>query len=435
MVEYTDPNPFKEFHIGHLMSNTIGESISRLLQFEGAEVKNANYQGDVGPHVAKGIWGAQKLGIDPSNASELGKAYVAGAKAYEEDIATKAEIDAINAKVYDRSDENINKIYDAGRVATLAHFEELYSILGTKFDFYFFESETAPLGVELIKNHPEVFEESDGAKVFKGSHTRVFITSRGLPTYEAKELGLAQIKEGKMQADGYLTITASEQDGFFKVVYEAIEKVLPEMHGKLKHRSHGMMRFADGKMSSRTGNVITGESLIEDLIASAKERAAESRAEDKEILAQQVAVAAIKYQVLKQATGKNIIFDREKALSLEGDSGPYLQYAYARTCAIAQKAADAGVVAKVDASVTSNTVARLIPRFPEVVARAADLLEPHLVTTYLLELASSFNAWYAQEQILDGTPAAAHKLALVEAVSRTLKNGLWILGIPAPEKM
>src|SRR6185436_17840291 len=136
-----------------------------------------------------------------------------------------------------------------------------------------------------------------------------------------------------------------------------------------------------------------------------------------------------------QATGKNIIFDREKALSLEGDSGPYLQYAYARTRAIHAKAKESGVDANADPSAAPNSVARLLPRFPEVVERAPELLEPHLVTTYLLELASAFNSWYAVEQILDGTSAAAHKLAVVEAVSRTLKNGLWILGIPAPEKM
>lgn len=435
MVEYTDPNPFKEFHIGHLMSNAIGESISRLLQFTGAEVSRANYGGDVGPHVAKGIWGIQKLGLDPANVSDLGVAYVEGAKAYENDPEAKSEIDVINAKVYSREDESINAVYDVGRKTSLEHFEEIYKLLGTKFDFYFFESESAPRGLARIGADSGIFTLSDGAVVYAGSHTRVFITSKGLPTYEAKEIGLAEMKREVYPADEYLTITASEQDGFFKVVYEALEKIFPDMQGKVTHVSHGMMRFADGKMSSRTGNVITGESLIRDLVESAKIRAAESRADDHDRLSAQVAVAAIKYQVLRQAAGKNIIFDREKALSLEGDSGPYLQYAHARTNAIMQKAKEAGVAAQADPNAGANLVERLIPRFPEIVSRAAGLYEPHVLTTYLLELASAFNAWYAQEQILDGTSAGAHKLALVEAVNRTLKNGLWILGIPTPEKM
>jgi arginyl-tRNA synthetase len=439
MVEYTDPNPFKEFHIGHLMSNAIGESISRLVQFSGAEVKRANYQGDVGPHVAKAIWGLMKLGLDAGSVAALGKAYAAGAKAYEEDPKIKEEIDAINTKVYDHSDAEIDALYTAGREASLAHFEDLYEMLGTKFDHYFFESITAPKGLEIVRAHPEVFEQSDGAIVYKGEkaglHTRVFVTSRGLPTYETKELGLAQLKTETWDCDSSVTITAQEQSGYFKVVLAAMREVMPEIAAKVRHVSHGMMRFAEGKMSSRTGNVVTGESLLNDLTEQAKVRAAESRADDKEMLAQQVAVAAIKYQILKQASGKDIIFDRERALSLEGDSGPYLQYAHARAQQIVEKAKRESVAASLDVSAEPNDVSRLLHRFPEVVESAATLMEPHVLTNYLIALAGRFNSWYAQEQILDGTPAAAHKVALVDAVRKTLKNGLWILGIPAPEKM
>lgn len=438
MVEYTDPNPFKEFHIGHLMSNAIGESISRLLQFSGAEIRRANYQGDVGPHVAKGIWGVKKLGVDPHDSKALGQAYAAGATAYESDVEAKAEIDAINKKVYERSDDEINALYDAGRDASLKHFEELYRMLGTKFDHYFFESATAPRGVAIVKAHPEVFEESDGATVYKGEkvglHTRVFLTSKGLPTYETKDLGLAELKNETWQFDRSLTVTAHEQAAYFAVVVAAMKEVLPEIAPKIAHISHGMMRFAEGKMSSRTGNVVTGESLIKELVEQAQARASESRADDKAKLAEQVAVAAVKYQVLKQMAGKDIIFDRERALSLEGDSGPYLQYAHARTHQITEKAREQGVDMIYHINEPSD-LARLVGRFPEIVEYASELLEPHIVTTYLIALASAFNSWYAQEQILDGTPAAAHKVALTDAVRKTLKSGLWILGIPAPEKM
>ncbi len=439
MVEYTDPNPFKEFHIGHLMSNAIGESIARLLQFSGAKVIRANYQGDVGPHVAKAVWGVMKLGADSHDSAQLGKAYATGAQAYESDEAAKGEIDVINAKVYDKSDSSVNEIYAAGRKASLEHFEELYTLLGTKFDHYFFESETAPRGIELIKKNESVFEKSDGAIVYKGEgeglHTRVFVTSKGLPTYETKDLGLALMKMELYELDQSITITAHEQSDYFKVVLAAMRKVLPDVAPKIRHVAHGMMRFAEGKMSSRTGNVITGESLLLDLVESAKIRAAESRSDDHAKLAQDVAVAAIKYQILKQTSGKDIIFDRVRALSLEGDSGPYLQYAYARTNAIAEKAKEQGVEAKIDENLASDDLARMLHRFPEIVEYAASLYEPHIVTSYLLEIASRFNSWYAQEQILDGTPKAAHKVAVVDAVRRTLKNGLWILGIPAPEKM
>ncbi|MDO8561855.1 MAG: arginine--tRNA ligase [bacterium] len=448
MVEYTDPNPFKEFHIGHLMSNAIGESIARLVEYEGAEVKRANYQGDVGPHVAKAIWGIQKLGVNPHDAGALGKAYALGSVEYatsehmglENDGKSKKEMDEINTKIYDRSDSAINEIYDAGREASLAHFEEIYKMLGTKFDHYFFESETAPFGKKVVEEHPEIFEKSDGAIVYKGDeqkglHTRVFINSRGLPTYETKELGLAKKKHDAYSYDKSIVITGNEVNDYFRVLLDAMAKVYPDLAAKTVHISHGMMRLVSGKMSSRTGDVITGESLITDLTEAAKARAAESRADNPEVLAQQVAVAAIKYQVLRQASGRDIIFDRERALSMEGDSGPYLQYAHARASQVVERAKSQGVALKIQGDAEPNDLSRLITRFPEAVEVAAKELEPHLLVNFLIELAGAFNSWYAQVHILDGTNEAPHKVAVTDTVRATLKNGLWLLGIPAPEKM
>ncbi len=449
LFEYTDPNPFKEFHIGHLMSNSIGEAIVRLSQFAGADVKRANYQGDVGLHVAKSIWGKMQ---QPE--LEWGQAYAFGSKNYEEN---KAAIDDINKKVYTREDAAINNFYKDGLISSQAQFEKIYERLGMQkigthtgsedfFDFYFYESMCWWIGKVLVEeNMGTVFTQSDGAIVFKGEevdpklHTRVFITSQGLPTYEAKDLGLFKSKSDIFgwSPDVSVTITASEQKDYFRVVRAAALRIkeVSEIAEKTKHITHGMMRLPTGKMSSRTGDVITGEGLLNELTEAAKSRASESRADDKEQLARDVAVAAIKFQILKQASGKDIIFDRERALSLEGDSGPYLQYAHARAHQIVARARSEGIQPQVNESVASSVVVRLVHRFPEVVEQAASLLEPHIVTTYLTELASTYNSWYAQEQILDGTPAAAHKVAVVDAVRNTLKNGLWILGIPAPEKM
>ncbi|MBI4067922.1 arginine--tRNA ligase [Candidatus Kaiserbacteria bacterium] len=438
MVEYTDPNPFKAFHIGHLMSNTIGESLARLIENAGAKVIRANYQGDVGVHVACAIWGMKKLGLNPASADEFGRAYAEGATAYKEDETAKKEIDDINKKIYDRSDPELNALYDTGRKASLDAFERIYATLGTKFDVYFFESETGPIGKKLVESYPEIFPESDGARVFKGEeyglHTRVFINSQGLPTYEAKELGLEKLKMDRYpHATTLIVVTASEIIDYFKVVKKAMELVYPDIAAKLLHVAHGMLRLASGKMSSRTGHVITGESLLNDLTEAAKARTQESRADDVEKLARDIAVAAIKYQILRQGTEKNIMFDEARALSLEGDSGPYLQYTHARTQALLEKAAQAGVTPV--ASALGTDIERMLIRFPMVADRAAREFSPQLVTTYLTELASTFNAWYAREQIVDGTSDAPRKLAVVSAVATTLKNGLSLLGIVAPEKM
>ncbi len=437
MVEYTDPNPFKEFHIGHIVPNTLGESLSRLLQFSGADIWRVNYQGDVGIHVAKSLFILLEGNISEPTIEDLSTAYPEGSRRYDEDPEAKVAINALNKKIYERSDERVNDLYDKGRALSLEYFEKMYKILGTKFDFYFFESKAGPIGAEVVRQHPEVFPESEGARIFPGEqyglHTRVFLNKMGLPTYEAKEIGLAKLKEEAWPFDLTITVTGNEQHEYFRVAMKAMEFALPELRGKLAFKTNGMLRFAEGKMSSRTGNIVRGEDLLNDLSSAARERAVQSRADNPEELSQQVAVAAIKFQILKQAFGKDIIFDRERALSMEGDSGPYLQYAHARTHAIVDKAKEQGITAKAESH--NNDLARLLYRFPEIVEHAAQEYEPHLVTTYLVALASTFNSWYAQEQILDGTPAAAHKVALTDAVRKTLKNGLWILGIPAPEKM
>lgn len=443
LVEHTQPNPFKPFHIGHLMSNTIGESIARLYEFAGAEVRRANYQGDVGLHVAKTLWGLLTLKGNPHSIEDLGNAYVLGNREYEDNPAAKHEIVAYNKMVYEHAEE-ISELYKTGREVSLEHFEELYRMLGTKFDYYFFESESQKPGRALVKEGlaQGVFEESDGAVVFRGEwhglHTRVFMTREGLPTYEAKELGLAQLKGEKWPFDISITTTAVEQAEYFKVVFTALALLRPELAGKFTHIPHGMMVLTTGKMSSRKGNVITGESLLTDMRDEARAKVAERNLtdEEKESIASDVAVAAIKYSVLKQKAGKNITFDPERSLSLEGDSGPYLQYAYTRATSVLRKAEAEGVRASADlAPQEVTTCERLLHRFPEVVARAQKEHEPHHVTTYLIDLAALFNQWYAAEKILDGSLTAPYKLAVTQAVAHTLKNGLNLLGIRAPEKM
>ena len=441
MVEYTDPNPFKEFHIGHLMSNAIGESVARLLERSGAAVIRANYQGDVGPHVAKAIWGLLQEDLTQPTVAQISAAYVRGATAYEESADAKREIEEINKKVYEKSDEKINALYVWGREETLKHFEDIYALLGTTFDEYFFESETGPRGLEVVRAHPELFVESAGAIVFHGEehdpklHTRVFINKQGLPTYEAKEIGLAEMKRERRTFDRSITVTALEQEAYFNVVFVALGLVHPEWKDIFEHIHHGMMQLSSGKMSSRKGNVITGESLVDEMIMAAKEKMGERGVANPEEVARQIAVAAIKFSVLKQGAGKNIIFDPEKSLSLEGESGPYIQYAHTRCVSVLKKAEEEGVAlsAHVRGGIAAD-IERLLPRFPEVVERAAQNYEPHFVAQYLIELSSAFNSWYAQERIL-GTPDAADKLALVNAVRQTLKNGLWLLGISAPEEM
>ncbi len=464
IIEFTDPNPFKPFHIGHLMSNSIGESISRITEWSGAHVTRANYQGDVGPQIAKAVWGMKKMGIKNSDnivkaiankflgqndsltiaVDDIGKAYVFGAAAYEEEEDSKKEIHEINKKIYDRTDSEINALYDWGRKVSLAHFEEIYAKLGTNFDKYFFESQTAPIGMfvveELLKKG--VLEKSEGAIVFKGEqyglHTRVFVNSQGLPTYEAKELGLAKAKFDRTDYDRSIVITGSEQTDYYKVFLKVLEFADHRAANRTKHIPHGMMRFAEGKMSSRKGNVITGESLIADVEKLVEEKIKDrklTKAQKKEIT-EYVAVGAIKYSILKQSPGKDIIFDFAKSLSFEGDSGPYVQYTHARINSLLRKAMEQSIEASVDYPEAPGELEHTLVRFGEVVERAQKELAPQLITTYIIQLASAFNAYYANNVIVDlEDKNSSYRIALAGAVKNTLAVGLALIGIRAPQEM
>jgi arginyl-tRNA synthetase len=457
-IEHTQPNPFKYFHIGHLMNNAIGESLARIIKANGAETKVVGYHGDIGLHVAKAIWGQRELtksNLGTGNLFNVGSAYPLGADAYEKDENAKKEIIEINKHVFAKDDDEINKLYELGRKISIDNFEVLYQKLDSNFDIHFYESESGEVGKELVlKNVPKVFEESEGAIVFKGenfvpkTHTRVFLNKEGLPTYEAKEVGLAQMKKDYWPYDFSLTVTANEQDSFFKVVEVAIGEVFPELKGKLEHISHGLLKLPSGKMSSRTGNIVTAETLI-NLVKSEMLEKMEDRnmsKEEKEKTAEIIAIGAIKYSILHQAIGGDIIFDFDKSLSFEGDSGPYLQYAYVRSQSVIKKAKEVGVVSGGESSGAhevslwetwqTTTLEKLIARFPEVVIRAGEEYAPHYIATYLTELAASFNNFYVAHKIADvEDKSSGYKLALTQAFGVVMKKGLDLLGIKVPVEM
>ncbi len=452
MIEYTDPNPFKLFHIGHLMSNTIGESIARLYEASGAKVIRANYQGDVGLHVAKAIWEMKKEKILPRDVvmETLARVYAIGSKSYEdaeEESAVKKEIAEINEKIYEKSDSEINNLYNSGRKVSLDNFEVMYKKLGTKFDVYFFESEMGEEGKETVLGNPKIFKKSEGAIVFKGEdyglHTRVFINSKGLPTYEAKELGLNKKKFELYPLDLSIIITGNEIDEYFRVLLKVMELIMPEVAEKTVHISHGMLRLPSGKMSSRTGDVITAEWLISEIKSRLKEKENKDKGltgEEKENNSEQIAIGAMKYSILRQALGHDIIFDFDKSLSLEGDSGPYAQYAYARLKSILSKAENYDARSADMAVLKEKSELELIKQLlelPEVIKYSGEKLAPHHLVKYIHELASAMNHFYESIRILtdEDVPRRQARLVLVETAAAILKTGLGLLGVKVLEKI
>lgn len=459
IVEFTDPNPFKELHIGHVYSNTIGQAICRLLESQGAEVKRANYQGDIGLHVAKALWGMQQL--DPEMPSEkaslsekahfLGKAYARGASAYDKDEIVKHEIGELNKKVYGK-DPTVMGLYEKGRAWSLEYFDSVYQRLGMKFDYFYFESVAGPVGLEYIKEHmkDEIFEEHDGAIIFRGEkyglHTRVFVNSQGLPTYEAKELGLAPTKYKDYQYDESIIITGNEINEYFKVLLKVLSLINPDLASKTKHMGHGMVRLSSGKkMSSRSGNVITGEEVLDEAKSYAAEKIQEQvksttlTSEERDMIAEAVGVGAIKYAFLKSSIGKDVAFSFEESVSFEGNAGPYVQYAYTRTQSILGKAREnsSEIPQNYSPQKEEGEILRKIYHFGEIVEEAATTYSPNVVTEYLFELSQLFNNFYQKYRILNAPTdeEKSFRLGLTAGVGIVLKQGLYLLGIQAPEKM
>ncbi len=455
VAEYSDPNPFKVLHAGHLYTTVTGDAIARLLEAAGATVHRINYGGDVGLHVGKTMWAIiRALGgelpekLSEINAQErpewLSERYVEGNGAYEEDEAAKAEIIANNKRVYELQAQNDHespfaRIYWTCREWSYEGFHTLYKQLDvTEFERYIAESEVTPLGIEMVNKGLQegVFTHSDGATVFAGEphglHTRVFLNSAGLPTYEAKELGLAALKWQDYHFDQGIIITANDIVEYMKVVLKALEHFYPEVVTRSKHFTHGNIRLPGGqKMSSRKGNILRAQ----DIIAAADQA-------NKTLTGQnnhETVLGAIKYAFLKNRIGGDIIYDPEQSVSLEGNSGPYLQYAHARACSILHKASSTTgetttLGNSIDFMPEERSLVRKITEYLEVFDNAVVELMPHHICNYLYELAQTFNRFYEHNRVI-GDEREALRLVLINRYADTLQTGLSLLGIPAPDRM
>jgi arginyl-tRNA synthetase len=456
MFEYGDANTHKLPHIGHLFSYIYGEAMTRILEETGWEVYRACYQGDIGPQVAKCIWAYRKGGFDePEGVKEraelLQKLYQEGSKAYEEDDNAKEEINELNKKIY-QGDSSILPVWNKTRQWSIDYYDLFEKRLGINYDRHYFESEVQGRGKEIVaSNVGKVFKESEGAIIFEGSkyglHDRVFVTKFGTPMYEAKDLYLQELKFSEWPADLLVITTANEQNDYFKVVFRALETLHPEYKGKLKHVGFGMINLKGGKMSSRTGNILGGIELVETVV----ERVGEQSRDKK--TAEVVGLGAIKYSFLKSNPLHDTKFDLEESIAAEGNSGPYLQYTYARIQSLLGKAQfmppltpptirprknsllapDLRSVVGGEKGHELELVRRMV-RFSGVVVTAAESYSPNLICNYLYDLASAYNSFYNANRII-GEEREQERLYVSDKVSEVIKKGLFLLGIEAPEKM
>ena len=471
LTEFSDPNPFKVLHIGHLYTSIIGDSVSRLIENAGGKVSRLNFGGDVGLHVAKNLyaiaknWGgnfdengkldqdfSRKLSEVPEDANEranfMAKHYVEGTNAYEDDDAAHETITKINAEVYrfhreNDHESNLAKIYWTCREWSYDYFNDFYAKIGVNFAKYYPESQTEQLGLrEVLAHVPEVYQKSDqsDAIIFPGEkyglHTRVFVNSNGLPTYEAKDVGLSLSKWRDYHFDRSFIITGNDILEYMKVVVKSISLFAPEPAERTTHITHGNVKLAGGvKMSSRKGNFVRAVDVL-DLTTKLQAEVSGTANFD-------VALGALKFGFLKSDIGPDVVFEPETSVSLTGFSGPYVQYAAVR---INKILADNGFAkgknfAKTDDDydfAPEKNLLLKLTEYPSVLAEATDNLKPHKIAEYAFELAKTLNKYYEQTPVATAEVTEKireNRLEILAKTSEIFANALEILGMKIPEKM
>lgn len=489
VTEFSDPNPFKVLHVGHLYTSIVGDAISNLIEVAGGKVHRVNFGGDVGLHVAKTMWAIKQrmggkfsvsklpTGALPLRMNWMAECYVEGTKAYDDDEKAIAEIVEINKAIYKVSTSGdkkspIAKVYWKCRTWSYESFNVFYEHIGVKFEKYYPESTVAELGLKTVKAHvPKVYQESEGAIVFRGEpyglHTRVFVNAQGLPTYEAKDVGLLMQKWEDYRFDESVVITGADITEYMKVVLKSVEQFEPKLVERTRHIVHGNVILPGAvKMSSRKGNFLRAAEVL-DMVSAEEKRAfgkeAVERMQKRRLaflkamlsrmlelsflkgkrvqkgkfdLSWAIVSGAAKYAFLKSKIEPgNIIFDIKESVNLHGNSGPYLQYSLARAKSILRKVEPSDKkIDDVELDEYERDLLLFLLEWKDVLVRSVDELAPHRVCTYLYELAQKFSRFYEHDRVAGDEKEQLRK-QLVQGYVGVMEAGLKILGVPSVERV
>jgi len=437
LVEYSSPNIAKRFNVGHLRSTIIGQALVNLHQFSGWQTVGDNHLGDWGTQFGMIIAGVEEEGreIEGMSLEKLEELYVSYNKRADEDEELKEKAREAFARL-ESGEEKARKIWQKAVEVSKKEFDKIYDRLGVKIENClgesFYEEEMKVVMREMDKKG--LVTESEGAKIveFEDLPPAMLEKSNGTSTYFTRDLATIRhrVKSPKLASDLYVYEVGAEQSLHFKQVFAVAKMMGWAKKNQMVHVAHGLVLGEDGKrLRTRSGQ----GGKLDDLLDEVVEKAAKLNKE----VAEQVGVGAVKFYDLKHNPTTNYKFDEEKMLSLDGASGPYIQYAIVRGKSVLEKAEKTGeevIVKTSDLSETEKRVVRWVYRFNDVVERATRERSPNLLAEYLLELAGRFNGFYNQEQIL-GVKEEGMRVRLTEAVVTVLGKGMELLGVEVPEKM
>jgi arginyl-tRNA synthetase len=467
MVEFSQPNTHKTFHVGHLRNVILGAAAANLLEFAGFKVVRANYIGDIGLHVIKWMWNYQKhhLGEQPpaDKMRWMGDLYAEAERRHEDEPGADAEVRALFAR-WDSRDPEIVELWKKTRQWSLDGFNQVYQMLGVHFDRIYFESEMEDRGKELVKDliqrgiasdeRPQnpVLIRLDELLGLKSEKYRVLVILRsdGTSLYATKDIPLAIQKVEEYHLDRSVYVIDVRQSLYMQQIFKTLELMGYQWAKNCYHLAYEIVNLPGNvTMKSREGTVV----MLDDLVREATQRARqiveeknpELTPEGKQVIATAVALGSIKYSMLSRDNTKIVTFDWETALDFNGQAAPYIQYAHVRASSILRKAADLHFAAdelksqssaKYELQPVEVSLIDLISHLPQEVQRAAKEYRPLYIATLAYELAHAFNDFYNQCPVLQAdAPVRAFRLQLVAAARQAIANTLNLLGISAPEAM
>jgi len=473
MVEYSSPNTNKPLHLGHVRNNLLGYSLSRILQANGHKVIKTNIVNDRGIHICKSMlaWKKWGNGATPESTGKkgdhlIGDFYVEFDKHFKEEVRqlmeqglSKEDAEAQSPlmlearemlRKWEAGDEEVRTLWKTMNNWVYEGFDETYKRLGVDFDKIYYESDTYLEGKDLVLGGIEkgiMYRKEDGSVwadlTGDGLDHKLLLRADGTSVYMTQDIGTAKLRYQDFPIDKMIYVVGNEQNYHFQVLSLLLDKLGFKWGKDLTHFSYGMVELPEGKMKSREGTVVDADDLIEQMIDSAREasadRFADMPAEEAAEVARMVGLGALKYFLLKVDPKKNMLFNPKESIDFNGNTGPFLQYTYARIQSVIRRAGGVDLNSTPDAvpNEKESTLIQKVADFPSVVKEAGKSYSPALIANYCYDLAKEYNQFYHDYSIIKEEDENKRNLRLIlsAVVARTLKAGVSLLGMEMPERM
>lgn len=480
MVEYSSPNTNKPLHLGHIRNNLLGFSLAEILKENGDKVIKANLINDRGIHICKSMLAWLKWGQSETPDSAMmkgdhlvGKYYVLFDKEYKKEIEKLmseglAEKDAKKQAPlikeaqamllkWEEGDKEVMALWIMMNTWVYAGFNDTYKKLGVDFDKFYYESNTYLSGKSIVEEglQKEVFYKKEDGSVWvdltnDGLDHKLLLRGDGTSVYITQDLGTAKLRHEEYRIDKLIYVVGNEQDYHFKVLQLILKKLGWAWSDGIYHLSYGMVDLPSGKMKSREGTVVDADDMIDDMINSARELTMQLGKtdgftnEEAEALYSTIALGALKYFILKVDPKKRMLFNPEESIDFNGNTGPFIQYTYARIRSVLRKGNQDTETIRGTLDFKNLTILekekeliKTIYKFPQAIKEAAEAYSPALIANYVYDLAKHYNQFYHEVPILveENKNILAFRLLLSDSVSKTIKKALALLGINAPERM